>query len=82
LLTAAPLLGSGFHAQPRPLPPQTLIELLKHPFCVGEARRAVLDALEITYNRPFKDQWAFVEYVQKYQPQLDLLAPPKRPPQP
>jgi hypothetical protein len=56
-----------------------LVELLKHPLCVGEARRAVLDALEFTYKRLFKDQWEFVEYAQKHQPQLDLLTPPKRP---
>ena len=59
--------------------PQDLVELLKHPFCVGGARRAVLDALEFTYKRSFKDQWEFVEYAQKHQPQLDLLTPPKRP---
>ena len=52
---------------------------MKHPFCVGEARRAVLDALEFTYRRPFKDQWEFVEYARKHQPHLDLLTPPKRP---
>jgi len=51
---------------------------LKHPFCVGEARRAVLDALEFTYKRPFKDQWEFAEYAQKHQPQLDLFTPPTR----
>ena len=67
---------------PGPVPPQTLVELLKHPFCVGEARRAVLDALEFIYSRKFKDQWEFVEYAQKHQPQLDLLSPPKRPERP
>jgi hypothetical protein len=55
------------------------VELLKHPFCVGEARRAVLNALEFTYKRKFADQWEFVEYAQQHQPQLDLLTPPKRP---
>jgi hypothetical protein len=59
-----------------------LVELLKNPFCAGEARRAVLDALEFTCKRPFRDQWEFVEYAQKHQPQLDLLTPPKRPQQP
>ena len=82
LLPSLPLLHPHFHPQPRPLPPQTLVELLKHPFCVGEARRAVLDALEFTYSRKFKDQWEFVEYAQKHQPQLDLLSPPKRPERP
>jgi hypothetical protein len=33
----------------------------------------------LQYQRPFKDQWEFVEYAQKHQPQLDLLTPPKRP---
>ncbi|MBM3980981.1 MAG: hypothetical protein FJ304_11980 [Planctomycetes bacterium] len=78
-----PALRTLIHPQvqlrPKPLPAQDLVELLKHPFCVGEARRAVLDALEFTYKRSFKDQWEFVEYAQKHQPQLDLLTPPKRP---
>jgi hypothetical protein len=84
------LLHPHFHPQPRPLPPQELVELLKHPFCVGEARRAVLDALEFTYKRPFRDQWEFVEYAQDPKNNvrgadgrpLDLLTPPKRPQQP
>ena len=65
------------HPQPKPLPPQALVELLKHPFCVGEARRAVLDALAFAYNRSFADLWEFVEYAHKHH--LDLLTPPKRP---
>jgi hypothetical protein len=71
-----PLLHS--HFQPEPLPPQQLVEALKHPFCVGEARRAVLDALGSTYRRTFADQWEFVEYARAHQPHLDLLSPPKR----
>jgi hypothetical protein len=63
--------------------------------CVGKGRcvspahglerergREVLDALAFTYQRKFKDQWEFVEYAEKHQPQLDLLTPPKRPQQP
>ena len=69
-----PVLQSPLRVAPAP----ALVELLKHPFCVGEARRVVLDALEFTYSRKFKDQWEFVEYAQKHQPQLDLLTPPKR----
>jgi hypothetical protein len=34
--------------------------------------------IELTYQRPFRDQWDFVEYAQKHQPQLDLLTPPRR----
>lgn len=55
------------------------MELLKHPFCVGEARRAVLDALEVSYDRKFADLWDFVAYAEKEHPDLDLLTPPKRP---
>ena len=79
LIPSLALLHPHFQPRPRPLPPQELVELLKHPLFVGAARRAVLDALEVTYRRPFKDQWEFVEYAQKHQPQLDLLTPPKRP---
>ena len=79
LLPSLPLLLPTSNPRPKPLPPQTLVELLKHPLCVGEARRIVLDALEYTYQQSFKDQWEFVEYARKHQPQLDLLTPPKRP---
>jgi hypothetical protein len=78
VLLALPLLHPHFRPQPRPLPPQTLVELLKHPFCIGDARRDVLDALAFTYKRPFRDQWEFVAYAQEHQPHLDLLTPPKR----
>jgi hypothetical protein len=78
LLPALPLLHPHFHPQARPLPPQLLVDLLKHPLCVGAVRRSVLDALEFTYQRPFADVWEFVEYAKEHQPQLDLLTPPQR----
>jgi hypothetical protein len=65
--------------RPRPLPPQALIDLLKHPFCVGEFRRVVLDALELAYDRPFADVWGFVEFARERYPHLDLHTPPGRP---
>ena len=61
------------------LPAQALVDLLKHPFCVREARRLVLEQLSRHYHRPFADQWEFVAYAQLHQPQLDLLTPPKHP---
>jgi hypothetical protein len=62
-----------------PLPAQTLVELLKQPFCVGEARRLVLEQLARHYQRPFADQWDFVRFAQEKKLPLDLLTPPQRP---
>ena len=78
LLPGLAYLHPEINPRPQPLPPQALVELLKRPGIFGEARRVVLDALEVTYQRPFKDVWEFVEYAQKHQPPLDLLSPPKR----
>jgi hypothetical protein len=64
---------------PPPLPPQMLVDLLKHPFCVGEPRRMVLEQLTRHYNRPFADQWEFVEYAQQQKLDLDFTSPPARP---
>jgi hypothetical protein len=62
----------------RRLAPQVLVDLLTHPYCVREARRVVLDALELTYDRPFADLWEFVAFAEVGHPELDLLSPPKR----
>jgi hypothetical protein len=63
---------------PPPLSPQMLVDLLKHPLCVGEPRRLVLDQLARHYNRPFADPWEFVEYVHQHKLDLDLTTPPQR----
>ena len=63
----------------RELPPQSLVDLLKHPCCVGEARRLVLDQLARHYQRPFADQWEFIAYAQEHLPDVDLDSPPQRP---
>jgi hypothetical protein len=62
-----------------PLPAQTLVDLLKQPFCVGEARRLVLGQLARHYRRPFADQWDFVRFAQEQKLPLDLHTPPQRP---
>src|SRR5262249_43906908 len=62
-----------------PLPPQVLVELLKHPLCVGEARRAVLDVLGTRYRRTFTDPWDFVRFAEEQKLGLDFTSPPKRP---
>jgi tRNA A-37 threonylcarbamoyl transferase component Bud32 len=63
---------------PPPLPAQDLVDLLKQPFCVGLARRRVLDQLQRHYHRPFADQWDFVRHVQEHKLDLDLSTPPQR----
>jgi hypothetical protein len=62
----------------RELPPQTLVDLLKHPLCVGEPRRLVLGQLARHYHRPFADQWDFVDHVGQQKLGLDLTTPPAR----
>jgi hypothetical protein len=53
--------------------------LLKNPFCVGEARKLVLEQLSRHYQRPFVDQWYFVRFATEQKLDLDLTSPPKRP---
>jgi hypothetical protein len=72
-------LQSELEPLPPPLPAQTLVDLLKYPFCVGEARRLVLNQLARHYQRPFADQWDFVRFAQEQKLGLDLLTPPQRP---
>jgi hypothetical protein len=63
----------------RALPPEVLVDLLKHPCCVSEARRLVLDALARHYQRPFADQWEFVDYAEANKLGLDFTTPPRKP---
>jgi hypothetical protein len=78
LLTAPARLQVVFLTVPPPLPAQTLVDILKEPFCVGEARRLVLDQLSRHYDRPFADHWEFVRFAEERQLGLDLLGPPPR----
>jgi hypothetical protein len=58
------------------LAPQALVDVLKHPLCVGEARRLVLEQLGRHYNnRRFADQWELARYVDEKKLALDLLGP-------
>jgi hypothetical protein len=77
-----PLASLGFltlAAKPLPWCVSTpdLIELLKQPLCVGVARRAVLDQLEVRYHRPFADQWEFIHFAQGQHLGLDFATPPR-----
>jgi serine/threonine protein kinase len=55
-----------------------LVELLKHPTCLGPARRVILDQLENRYQHKFADHWAFVRFAKKQKLDLDFTSPPKR----
>jgi hypothetical protein len=77
--TAFALVRPDLEPVPMPLPPQMLVNLLKHPMCVGEPRRLVLAQLSRHYHRPFVDQWDFVDFVNQRNIELDLTSPPERP---
>ena len=64
----------------RELPPQTLVDLLKDPFCVDEACRCRVapDQLVRHYHRPFAELWDFVDHVRQQKLGLDLATPPSR----
>jgi hypothetical protein len=56
-----------------------MVELLKHPTCVGSACRAILDELENRYRQKFADHWAFVRFAKEQKLGLDFTTPPQRP---
>src|SRR5262249_13785264 len=74
----APALGVALTPLPCPLEPPGLVELLKHPLCVGPTRRVVLDRLGDHYGREFADQWEFVRFAEEQKLGLDFTSPPKR----
>jgi hypothetical protein len=57
---------------------QDLVNLLKESLTVGTARRAVLDELEVRFQRRFADQWEFVRFAGEQKLGLDFTSPPKR----
>jgi hypothetical protein len=64
---------------PRPVLAQTPTDLLRHPLCVGAARRVVLDQLGHYYGRQFEDQWDFVRFAEEQELGLDFTNPVQRP---
>jgi hypothetical protein len=76
---AIALFHSALEPPPPPLPAQTLVDLLKHPLCVGEARRLVLEQLARHCRRPLADQWEFVRFAQEQNLDLVLKTAPQRP---
>jgi hypothetical protein len=78
-LLATTALALALEPPPCRLSTQRLVELLKHPLCVGQARRVVLEQLENRYRRPFADHWEFVRFATEQRLGLDFTTPPRRP---
>jgi hypothetical protein len=56
---------------------EALLELLKHPACVGLTREAVLRELGRQHERSFRSVWDAVAWLQQHRPDLDLNSPPR-----
>jgi hypothetical protein len=52
------------------------VEWLKHPFCHGGARRAILSRIKPLQGMTFRSHWELVEWLQKHRPDIDLTSPP------
>jgi hypothetical protein len=78
-LLAPAALVLALEPPPCRLSTQQLVELLKHPLCVDQARRIVLEQLENRYRRPFADHWEFVRFATEQRLGLDFTTPPRRP---
>jgi hypothetical protein len=78
LAALAPLISAA-ERPPCRLSTQHLVELLKMPTCIGEARRVVLDQLGNRYRRAFADVWEFVRFAREENLDLDFTTPPQRP---
>jgi hypothetical protein len=77
-LLAPAALAFALESPPCRLSTKQLVDLLKHPFCVDQARRVVLEQLENRYRRPFADHWAFVRFATEQRLGLDFTTPPRR----
>jgi hypothetical protein len=82
-LCSLPWLCLAVEPPPCRLSTLQLVELLKNPLCVGDARRVVLTALSDRYREQFASQWEFVRFAQDQNLEerlaLDFTSPPKRP---
>jgi hypothetical protein len=55
-----------------------LVELLKHPGCVGQARAVVLQKMGEKFDRRFSDVWELVDWLAVNAPEIDAASPPVR----
>jgi hypothetical protein len=58
---------------------QGLVDLLKHPLCVGQARDRVLSELRRQVNCPLEEYWEVIAWLAEHGPVPDLDTPPRRP---
>jgi hypothetical protein len=56
---------------------QEMVELLKHPACVGNARKEVLGQLGRRLNHRFDNVWELVDWLADNAPDVDALSPPR-----
>jgi tRNA A-37 threonylcarbamoyl transferase component Bud32 len=78
-LASFALLIPAIEPPPGRLPSQQVVDLLKMPPFVGEARRVLLNQLGNRYRRTFADVWEFVRFAEEQKLGLDLHTPPQRP---
>jgi hypothetical protein len=78
-LTAFAILQPMTEVPPCRLSTQQLVDLLKMPTCVGDARRLILDQLGNRYQQHFDDPWQFVRFAREQQLDLEFTRPPQRP---
>jgi serine/threonine-protein kinase len=57
---------------------QGLIETLKTPLCVGQAREAILTILRRRAKQPLATVWDVAAWARENEPSLDLRSPPRR----
>jgi tRNA A-37 threonylcarbamoyl transferase component Bud32 len=54
---------------------QQVIDLLKHPGCVGAARMGLLKGLGRRFHRDFADVWDLADHLQRHAPEVDCTSP-------
>jgi hypothetical protein len=57
---------------------QQVIDLLKHPLCVGPYAAVLLSELSRREQRPFADVWQVADWAEGHEPPLDWASAPRR----
>jgi tRNA A-37 threonylcarbamoyl transferase component Bud32 len=56
---------------------QDIVNVLKHPFCVGRTRAELVRELGRRLNRRSDGVWELLAWLQEHQPDVDLSTPPR-----